>query len=173
MKIFITNGWPKQKIDLTGEILSYWSFQEELSVINGTNYKGHRIVIPKLMGQEILENLHQSHMGISKTKARARETVWQEMQSLSDLSKTGTERTNDSKWYSHLPISNRGFRSIQLKQSRFCNSGGLLQQILGDRKIVRHKINNSSQEDEENVLKTWNTWNTTKWQWTSIPCAGV
>ena len=49
LKIFITNGWPKQKSDLTGEILSYWSFQEELSVINGTIYKGQRIVIPKLM----------------------------------------------------------------------------------------------------------------------------
>ena len=46
----------------------------ELSV-NGTIYKGHRIVIPKLMQQEILENLHQSHIGISKTKGRARETV--------------------------------------------------------------------------------------------------
>ena len=49
LMIFITNGWPKQKSDLTGEILSYWSFQEELSVINGTIYKGQRIVIPKLM----------------------------------------------------------------------------------------------------------------------------
>ena len=28
LKIFITNGWPKRKSDLTGEILSYWSFQE-------------------------------------------------------------------------------------------------------------------------------------------------
>ena len=76
LKIFITNGWPKQKSDLTGEVLSYWSFQEELSVINRTVYKGHRIVIPNLMQQEILENLHQSHMGISKIKARARETVY-------------------------------------------------------------------------------------------------
>ena len=75
LKISI-NGWPTQKSDLTEEILRCWSFQEELSVINGTIYKGHRIVIPKLMRQEILENLHQSHMGISKTKARARETVY-------------------------------------------------------------------------------------------------
>ena len=49
--------------------------EEELSVINGTIYKGHRIVIPKLMPQDILENL-QSHMGISKTKATAKETVY-------------------------------------------------------------------------------------------------
>ena len=28
LKIFITNGWQKQKCDLTGEILSYWSFQK-------------------------------------------------------------------------------------------------------------------------------------------------
>ena len=71
--------------------------------------------------------------------------------------KATTERINDSKWYSHLSISNRGFRYIQLEQSRFYNGGGLLQQILEDRKIVRHKINNNSQEDEENVFKTWNT----------------
>ena len=76
LKIFITNGWQKQKCDLTGEILSYWSFQKELSVINETIYKGHRIFIPKLMRQEILENLHQSHMQISKIKAGARETVY-------------------------------------------------------------------------------------------------
>ena len=50
--------------------------QEELSVINGTIYKGRKIVISKLLRQEILENLHQSHMEISKTKARARETVY-------------------------------------------------------------------------------------------------
>ena len=81
------------------------------------------------------------------------------MWSLSDLSKRATERTNDSKWYSHLSISNHGLRSIQLEQSIFCNSGGLLQQILGD-KIVRHKINKISQEDEENFFKTWNIWNT-------------
>ena len=27
LKKFITNGWPKQKCDLTGQNLSYWSFQ--------------------------------------------------------------------------------------------------------------------------------------------------
>ena len=59
LKISI-NGWPTQKSDLTEEILSCWSFQEELSVINGTIYKGHRIVIPKLMRQEILDNLHHT-----------------------------------------------------------------------------------------------------------------
>ena len=44
--------------------------------MDGTIYKGHRIVIPKLMRKEILENLHQPHMGLSKTKARVRETVY-------------------------------------------------------------------------------------------------
>ena len=93
------------------------------------------------------------------------------MWSFSDLSKTTTERSNDSKWY--FVASDRGFRSIQLEQSRSCNSGGLLKQILGDRKIVLYKINNNSQEDEENGLKTRNTWNTKKWQWASIHSAGV
>ena len=45
-------------------------------MINGRIYKGRKIVISKLMRQEILENLHQSHMEISKTKARARKTVY-------------------------------------------------------------------------------------------------
>ena len=60
LKIFITNGWSKQKSDLNEKILSYWSFQEELSVTNGTIYKEHKIVFPKLMRQEMLENLHHT-----------------------------------------------------------------------------------------------------------------
>ena len=32
--------------------------------------------MPKLMRQENVKNLHQSHIVISKTKARARETVY-------------------------------------------------------------------------------------------------
>ena len=169
LKIFITNGWLKQKSHLTGENLSYWS-QNCHSKVNAIRNFGKLTSIT----HGNIENKYKSKRNNILTKHYS--TYWntnQEMWSLSHLFKTATERTSDSRWYSYLCNSNRGFRSIQLEQSRFCNSGGLLRKILGDRKIVRHKINNNCQEDEENVFKTWNTWNNMKWQWTSTHSAGV
>ena len=95
------------------------------------------------MRQEILENLHQSHMEISNTKARARETVY--WPNINQHTEMLIKKCEICRTYQ------------KLEQSRFYNSGGLLQQILGDRKIEQHKINKNSQEDEENVFKTWNT----------------
>ena len=43
---YITRGWPKKRNGLQEELICYWSFREELSVIDGVIYKGERIVIP-------------------------------------------------------------------------------------------------------------------------------
>ena len=72
LKIFITNGWPKQKSDLTGEILSYWPFQEELSVTNGAISKGHKIVIPKLLRQEIFGKPISITRGNTQNKSKSK-----------------------------------------------------------------------------------------------------
>ena len=73
---YINNGWPRNKEDVSEVLRVYWSYKEDLSVINGIIFKGERIVIPMKMRTDILKKLHQSHMGIEKTKLRARETVF-------------------------------------------------------------------------------------------------
>ncbi|UYV62413.1 hypothetical protein LAZ67_2000471, partial [Cordylochernes scorpioides] len=57
-------------------LLSYWHVKDELGVQNGLLMRSCRLVIPASMKLEILEKLHAGHFGITKTRLRARETVW-------------------------------------------------------------------------------------------------
>ena len=76
----IIEGWPNSKDNIPNEVKSYWSFGEELSVINGIAFKGERLVIPEVMRKKVLEQLHQARMRIEKTKWRARATIfWQQI----------------------------------------------------------------------------------------------
>ena len=63
----IIEGWPNSKDNILNEAKSYWSFRE-LSIINGIVFKSERLVIPEVTRKKVLEQLHQAHMGIQKTK---------------------------------------------------------------------------------------------------------
>ena len=54
----------------------YSQLGEEASIVNGIIVFRGRIVIPKTMREEILSRLHSSHLGIVRTKQRARQTVY-------------------------------------------------------------------------------------------------
>ncbi|UYV80374.1 hypothetical protein LAZ67_19000010 [Cordylochernes scorpioides] len=71
---YLEQDWPdKKKISQT--LLSYWHVKEELGVQNGLLMRSCRLVIPASMKLEILDKLHAG-LGITKTRLRARETVW-------------------------------------------------------------------------------------------------
>ncbi|UYV69469.1 hypothetical protein LAZ67_6003708 [Cordylochernes scorpioides] len=57
-------------------LLSYWHVKDELGVQIGLLMRSCRLVIPASMKLEILDKLHAGHFGITKTRLRARETVW-------------------------------------------------------------------------------------------------
>ena len=50
--------------------------RDELSHLRGLILKGEKIVIPKTMRQNILSLLHVGHMGIEKTRMRARDVIF-------------------------------------------------------------------------------------------------
>ena len=54
----------------------YYSIRHELTEYNGVILKGHQIVIPKLLQSSILNTAHETHQGVTKTKALLREKVW-------------------------------------------------------------------------------------------------
>ena len=45
-------------------------------MVEGLIFKGSRLVIPSAMRQEMLDKIHEGHMGISKSKQRSRESVY-------------------------------------------------------------------------------------------------
>ena len=71
LKTYIIDGFPKHKHECTEDICSFFDYRESLTIIDGMVMTDTRIVIPEGLHEQVLENLHRSHMGIVKTKERA------------------------------------------------------------------------------------------------------
>ncbi|XP_047122586.1 uncharacterized protein LOC124806064 [Hydra vulgaris] len=71
---YITNGWPQGKRKVEDSVKPYWSFKEEVTLIKTIIFKGQNILIPTSMRKATIQKLYLAHMGIEKTKMRARET---------------------------------------------------------------------------------------------------
>ena len=76
LKMFIIAGWPNTKDELHTNIRLYWPYRDELVVIDGIILKDRCIVIPDSLKQQVLTQLHTSHMGLEKTKLLAHDSVF-------------------------------------------------------------------------------------------------
>ena len=72
----VVSGWPNRKEMLPEGLQKYWNFRDEITVLDGLLYKSQRIMVPKTLQREMLVKLHESHLGIVKTKQRAREILF-------------------------------------------------------------------------------------------------
>ena len=54
----------------------YRTFIEELSIAHGEILKGQRVVVPAIMKAEMLQLIHEGHLGIEKCKRRARDIMY-------------------------------------------------------------------------------------------------
>ena len=69
-------GWPTHKQDVWLAAREFFGVRNELSVCDGLLLRGDRTVIPFSMRSEILERIHDGHMGIGKSRKRANQAVW-------------------------------------------------------------------------------------------------
>ena len=69
-------GWPETRSELNTNVQYFWNFRDKLSVYNDIIFKGERIVIPLSMRPEMLEKVHKSHLGIEKSRSRARDIMF-------------------------------------------------------------------------------------------------
>lgn len=83
----ITEGWPADKSQLEHTLRPYWTFRDELSVQNGTIYKGHQVLVPSTLQTEMLRKIHSAHQGAESCLRMAREVLfWLGMrQAIQDL----------------------------------------------------------------------------------------
>lgn len=63
-------GWP------AGSCSQFYHVRGDLSCVDGLLLKKERIVIPRALRQDILNRIHEGHLGIEKCKRRARESVY-------------------------------------------------------------------------------------------------
>ena len=72
----VLKGWPEYRSECPEPIIQYWNYRDEISIVDGIVMKGVRIVIPKVLRKEVLEQIHFAHLGIEKCKLRARDSVF-------------------------------------------------------------------------------------------------
>ena len=76
LKNQIIKGWPQMREDCLLKLRDFWSYRDELSILDGLVLKGTRIVIPEACHDEVLEKLHQGHFGVERTKLRVRDSAY-------------------------------------------------------------------------------------------------
>ena len=72
----IESGWPRYKRLVPVGIRSYWAFKDQLSVMEGLVFKEDKLVIPSQLRPEMLNKIHEAHLGMEKCKARARGVMY-------------------------------------------------------------------------------------------------
>ena len=76
LKGIIIRGWPDSRDELHADLQPYWSYRDELAVIDGVILKGRHIIMPNSLREQVLNQLHTNHMGIEKTKLLAWECLY-------------------------------------------------------------------------------------------------
>ena len=76
LKHIIQQGWPKTIKEVLKDVQKYWTFHEELTIEDGLILKGKKNIIPDKKREEILKLIHEGHLGLTKCKMRAKETVY-------------------------------------------------------------------------------------------------
>ncbi len=76
LKDMVHDGWPNVRSESPPDLNEYWTFREDISVENGIVLKGHRIIIPKTLRQQMLNIIHQGHLGTEKCLLKAKDSVF-------------------------------------------------------------------------------------------------
>ena len=72
----ITNGFPVSSNQCPESIRPFFPYRDELTVYNGLVLKGNHVVIPIELHNQLLNVIHESHLGICKTLDQARTRIF-------------------------------------------------------------------------------------------------
>ena len=76
LKRVIIDGWPNDKNKINEIIRFYYKFKNELFVEDDLIFLNERIIVPRALQKYILKLLHRPHLGIEKTRTRAKSLVY-------------------------------------------------------------------------------------------------
>ena len=76
VKKLMIQGWPNYKNEVPLNVATYWNIRHELNEAEGLIFKANQLVIPTAMRPDMLNLIHESHLGIEKCKSRARAALF-------------------------------------------------------------------------------------------------
>ncbi|XP_026688729.1 uncharacterized protein K02A2.6-like isoform X1 [Diaphorina citri] len=75
VKCCVLDGWPpKNKVD--DDLRQFYSFKDDLHLVDGILFKKRSILIPASLRKEMLQRMHTGHLGIQKTKQLVRGVIY-------------------------------------------------------------------------------------------------
>ncbi len=69
----IIDGFPEEKSMLPSNLQSYWGMRDDIYIIENVPFKGHKMLIPKVLRPQVLEGLHAANQGVTGMLANARD----------------------------------------------------------------------------------------------------
>jgi hypothetical protein len=72
VKSFVEQGWPKDKKKIQDNVKHYFKIRNDLALEDGILFLNDKLVVPNELRMQMLKLLHESHLGIEKTRRRAR-----------------------------------------------------------------------------------------------------
>ena len=72
---YTINGWPS-KDKLNVELTNYHRFKDQFTIHEHLLYRGARLVIPEILQHDLLDSLHEGHIGKAAMKSIARQSIW-------------------------------------------------------------------------------------------------
>ena len=75
VKAYAEDGWPPIMPHLP-LLQTYWENKHRITINDGLLMFDSRLIIPQVLQLEVLEKIHMGHLGISKCKGRAQNSVW-------------------------------------------------------------------------------------------------
>ena len=73
---YTLSGWPRNRMDVPVQLRQYHHVRNELSVADGLVLRDSRIIVPKILRSEMMNRIHEGHLGVTKSRERAKQGVW-------------------------------------------------------------------------------------------------
>lgn len=70
------SGWPADRRRVPEVVRPFWNVRDEVHEAEGLMFLGVKLIFLRRLQKEMLTFLHESHQGIEKIKARAREVMY-------------------------------------------------------------------------------------------------
>ena len=68
--------WPHTKSHCPEDRQAYWNIRNDITIVDNLLLYRDRIIIPNGLRKDILNKIHQGHLGIDRCKKRARQSVF-------------------------------------------------------------------------------------------------
>ncbi|XP_054281390.1 uncharacterized protein K02A2.6-like [Macrosteles quadrilineatus] len=75
IKSYCSTEWP-DKTKIPDNLKPYFTVRDEISFCDGLLLRGERLIIPTTLRKEMLTRIHTGHLGITKCRLRANNSMW-------------------------------------------------------------------------------------------------